>query len=219
MSALANSFKSFSFLRESIWYVGFYEDWYFGNSCFVNDWYSNSCCIQKQEREQTAPCRDNWLTTRRLMTLLGWNHFRLSKPLFFASKWFLSEGACECYLKSCHVLSFFALQVCFEKIYYTFAKEPDKLLWARLREKASPIVGKWLEHLENREVFCVHRPNFLTVSDGLGYKILREWIRCLYINVIDCLFVATSQHINDGKEQMLRLATNQLGLIRVPIVH
>ena len=73
--------------------------------------------------------------------------------------------------------------------------------------------------MERREIVCVHRPKFLTVSAGPGYEILREWIRCLYNNVIDRLCVATSQSINDRREQMLRLDTSQLALIRVPIVH
>ena len=31
-------------------------------------------------------------------------------------------------------MSFYALQVPFEQIYYAFAKKPDKLFWARLTE-------------------------------------------------------------------------------------
>ena len=80
-------------------------------------------------------------------------------------------------------------------------------------------MGKRLEHLDSRETLCVHRPKFLTVSAGPGYKILREWIRCLYNNVIDRLCVATSQSIKDRREQMLRLDTSELALIRVLIVH
>ena len=95
----------------------------------------------------------------------------------------------------------------------------DKLFWARLKEKTFAFVGKGLEHLEKREILCVHRRKFLTVSAGPGYKSLREWIRCLYNNVIDRLCVATSQSINDRGEQMLRLDTSQPNLIRVPIVH
>ena len=50
--------------------------------------------------------------------------------------------------------SFYVLQVSFEQIYYAFAKKPDKLFWARLKEEIFAFVGKWLEHMENRE-FCV----------------------------------------------------------------
>ena len=45
-------------------------------------------------------------------------------------------------LKFCQVMSFFASQVSFEKIYYTFAQEPQKLFWARLKEKTFSFVGK-----------------------------------------------------------------------------
>ena len=110
-------------------------------------------------------------------------------------------------------MSFYALQVSFEHIYYAFAKTPDKLFWTTLKEMTFALVGKRLEHLESRGILCVHRSKFLTVSAGPGYKILREWIRCLYNNVIDRLCVATSQSINDRKEQMFRPDTSQLALI------
>ena len=71
-------------------------------------------------------------------------------------------------------MSFYALQVSFEQIYYAFAKKPDELFWARLKEKFFAIVGKRLEHLESREILCVHRPKLSTVSVGPGYKNLRE---------------------------------------------
>ena len=73
--------------------------------------------------------------------------------------------------------------------------------------------------MESRDILCVHRPKFLTFSAGPGFKILREWIRCLYKIVIDRLFVATSQSTNDRRLETLRLDTNQLVLIRDPIVH
>ena len=88
-----------------------------------------------------------------------------------------------------------------------------------MKEKTFASVGKLLEHLESREILCVHRPNFSTVSAGPGYKVLRDSIRSLYNNVIDRLCVATSQSKNYRREQMLRLDSNQLALIRVPIVH
>ena len=45
-------------------------------------------------------------------------------------------------LKLCRVMCFYALQVSFEKIYYTLTQEPDKLFWARLLEKILAFVGK-----------------------------------------------------------------------------
>ena len=80
-------------------------------------------------------------------------------------------------------------------------------------------MGKYLEHLEGREILCVHRPTLLTVSAGPENKNLREWLRCLYNNVFDRLCEATSQSKNDRREQMLRPDTSQLALIPVPVVH
>ena len=109
-------------------------------------------------------------------------------------------------------MSYYALQISFVQIYYVFAKKPDKLFWARLKEKTFAFVGNSLEHLESREIFCDHRPKLLTISAGPGYKILREWIRCLYINVTDRLCVVTNQSPIDQREQKLHLNTSQLVL-------
>ena len=65
----------------------------------------------------------------------------------------------------------------------------------------------------------VPRPKTLSVSAGPVYKHLREWIRCLYNDVIDCLFVTTTQSKNDRMEGMFRLRTSQRALIRVPYVN
>ena len=115
-------------------------------------------------------------------------------------------------------MSFNALQVSFEQSYYAFAKKPDKFFWAGLKEKIFAITGKGYEHLESRKNFEVHRPKLLTVSVGPGYKILSEWIRCLYNNVIDRLCVVTNQSTNDQKERTLHLHTIQLVLNQDPTV-
>ena len=107
-------------------------------------------------------------------------------------------------------MSFYALQVNSEQIFYAFPKKLDELFWARMKEKTFAFVGKWLEHLESREILFVHRPTFLTVSAGPGIKTSREWIRCLYNNVINCLSVTTKQSTNDEREQTLHLDTSQL---------
>ena len=67
-------------------------------------------------------------------------------------------------------MSFHALQVSFEQIYYAITKKPDELFWARLKEKTFSFVGNGLEHLESREILCVHRPKVLTVSAGPDTK-------------------------------------------------
>ena len=115
-------------------------------------------------------------------------------------------------------MSFHALQVSCEKIRYTFEQEHDKLFRATLKEKSFAFVGKRMDYLESIETLCVHRPIFFIVSAGPVYKILRESIPCLYNNVIERLFVATSQRIDDRREQILRADTIKLDLIRVPIV-
>ena len=45
-------------------------------------------------------------------------------------------------LKFYHVMSSYALQVSFVQNYYALAKKPNKLFWARLKEKTSAFVGK-----------------------------------------------------------------------------
>ena len=41
-------------------------------------------------------------------------------------------------------MSFYALQFSFEQNFYKIAEEPDKLYWAKLKEKTAAIVGKRL---------------------------------------------------------------------------
>ena len=104
-------------------------------------------------------------------------------------------------------MSFYVLQDSFEKIYYTFAQEPDKRFWTRLKEKTFALVEKQLQQLESRDFLCVHCLNALTVSAGPGYETSREWFQCLYNNVIDRLFLATSHLSTDRRKQILRLDT------------
>ena len=90
-------------------------------------------------------------------------------------------------------MSFYVLQVSFQRFYYAFAKKLDKLFSARLKEKTFAFVGKRLEDLESRKIVCVHRPKFLTVSAGPVNENLSEWMQSLYKNVINRLCMATSQ--------------------------
>ena len=118
----------------------------------------------------------------------------------------------------CNVMFFYTLQVSYEQIFYAFAKKPDKLFWARLKEKIFAFVGKRLKHLENEEILCVHRPKGLNVSADPAYKILRECVRCLYSNVTNRLCVATNQSTNDQREQTLHLDNSQPVLNQDPAV-
>ena len=140
--------------------------------------------------------------------------------LFFASKWFLSERAIQFRFEILVSWCFFStLQVSLAKVYYTFAQEPDKFFWARLKKK---LLHLWESDWNTwrKERFCLFVVQGLWLMQPVrDIKLLGEWIRCLYSNVIDRLFVATSQSINDLRVQMLRRGTSQLALIRVPLVH
>ena len=70
-----------------------------------------------------------------------------------------------------------------------------------------------MEDLECKEILCVHRPNSSIVSARPIYKTLRGWIGCLYNNVVDRLFGATSQSTNNLRVQMMPHNTNQQSLI------
>ena len=105
-------------------------------------------------------------------------------------------------------MSFYALQVSLEKIYYTFVEEPHKRFWTRLKENAFAFVKKYLEHLESWEILCVHRSKILDVSAVPGFKNFREGIRCLFNNVFDRLFEETSQSTNDLWVHTLRQSTS-----------
>ena len=65
-------------------------------------------------------------------------------------------------------MPFHALQVSFEKIYYTFTAEPDKFFWGRLKENTFGFVEKRLDHLDRKKTLCVHRPKLFTISVGPG---------------------------------------------------
>ena len=68
-------------------------------------------------------------------------------------------------------MSFYGLQVSFEQVYYAFAKKPDKLFWTRLKKVNFAFAGKQLEHLESREILCIHRPKSLIALNDRENKI------------------------------------------------
>ena len=113
-----------------------------------------------------------------------------------------------------HVMFLYILHVSSEKYYYAFAGKPDKFFCTRVKENDFPFAGKRLEHLENREILCVQRPKILIFSVDPVNKSLRECIRCLYNNVVDRLFQATSKSTNDRRVQTLWLDIIQLALIQ-----
>ena len=116
-------------------------------------------------------------------------------------------------------MSFYALQVLFELIVYAIEKKPVKLFWTTLMEMSFALVGKRLEHLESGEILCLHRPKISFASSVHGKNFLKEWIQSLCSNVVDHLFVATSQSTNDRRSQTMNLKPNHLALSRDPSVH
>ena len=78
--------------------------------------------------------------------------------------------------------------------------------------------GKQLEHLESRDILCIHRQKSLNALNVREIKNLTEQIHCLCNNVIYRLSAATNQSTNDQREQTLHLNTTQLALIQDPTV-
>ena len=78
------------------------------------------------------------------------------------------------------------------------------------------FAGRRLEHLESREILCVHRPKTLNALNVQEYKVLTEQNHCLCNNVVYRLSAATNQSTNDQTEQTLHLNTSQLALNQDP---
>ena len=76
-------------------------------------------------------------------------------------------------------MSFYPLQVSFEKIYYVFREKLDTLFGTRLKEKTFSIAGNSLEQCESREILCFKNPKIHVFSAGQRYKTLNEWGRGL----------------------------------------
>ena len=81
------------------------------------------------------------------------------------------------------------------------------------------ICGKMIGSLGEWRDFVLWSSENFNFLAGTGYKILEEWIRCLYNNVTERLLVATSQSTNDRRVQTLRVDTNQVALIQVTLLH
>ena len=114
-------------------------------------------------------------------------------------------------------MSFYGLQVSF-CLQVAFAEKRDKLFWARLKKVNFAFAGKRLEHLESKEVLCVHRPKSLNALTVRENEILTEKIHCLCNNVVYRLSAATNHSTNDQREQTLHLNTSQLALNQDPTV-
>ena len=72
----------------------------------------------------------------------------------FASNLYVLETIVEICFETLPRDVFLCLQVSIEQIYYALAKKPDKLLWARLKEKTFAFMGNdWNRGRVER--FCV----------------------------------------------------------------
>ena len=80
------------------------------------------------------------------------------------------------------------------------------------------FVAKRMEHLESREILCVHSPKSLNALNIRERKILTEQIHCLCNNVIYRLSAVTNQSTNDQREQTLHLDSSQPALNQDPTV-
>ena len=115
-------------------------------------------------------------------------------------------------LRFCHVMSFYALQISFEEIYYAFAERPDKLFGTRLKQNTFEFAGKSLDYLASGKFLFFRCSEFL-IASTVRVKKVKEWIQFLYRDVMDHLFVATSQSTIDRWEHLLRFHTSEIALI------
>ena len=163
-----------------------------------------------QRREQTAPNQDKWLMTGGVISDARTSLLCFQLIVFRESN--------RTPFRNCVMWCLFMLCI-FPWRWFTIHSHRNLInSWARLKDKTFAFVGIILEHLESWEVLCSSSRKFDCFSRS-GIKILRELIRCLYNNVIDRLFVATSQSTNDRRLQTLSPDINQKALIHDPTVH
>ena len=140
-----------SFLSESIWYVWFSEGKYFGSSCFVTDQLIKLLLYTEAGTRRNCSKSKHAVNDGGVITLMSCKPFseaRMSLLCFqvvrFGDKsrtsfWYF---AMRCLFMLCRFL--------LSRFFFNSKKKSDKLLRARLKEKISAFVGKWLEHLESR---------------------------------------------------------------------
>ena len=201
--------------------MGLFSARYFGKSCFVTVWVFKLLLLYTEAGpEQTAAYHDNWLKTRGVKTFMCCNLFSDDRASLLCFQVILFRGNIRTSLWKFVTLRLSKL-CSFPLRRFTLNSQRN------LRVSFRQDWRKRLPHLWEKDwntcrvekicVFIVQE--FLVNSVRPGYRTLREWIRCSFNNEINCLFVATSLSKNDRREQMIRLDTSQLALIRVPIKH
>ena len=158
-----NRFLFISFISESVWYVGFYKIDTLELPALQLTGFWNSWCIDKEEREQTAPCQDRVLMTEEKMTFISCKPFSESTTSLLCFQVISFRENHWSSLWNFVTLWFFCFAgFLWENVLYI----PDKLFRARLKEKTFAFLEKRLENLESREILCIHRIEIVTVSAG-----------------------------------------------------
>ena len=80
--------------------------------------------------------------TGEVITFMRYNPFPDARTSLLCLQMIFLERAIKLRFEILSVDVCNALQVSFEKTYYTFVEEVDKLLWEKLTEKAFAFVGK-----------------------------------------------------------------------------
>ena len=129
-------FVCFSFLSQTVWYVGFCSIWYFGGSCFVTDSVFKLLLFYTE-----AVITKNCSESKQMVFDRKNNNFYEFQPVFGCQNVssLISIYSCRTeqklfVLKFCHVMSFYVLQVSFENIYYRIAEVIENLFWTWLIE-------------------------------------------------------------------------------------
>ena len=155
-------------LSGTIWLVGFCWNWCFESFRFVIDCVVEALLYTEAKLGGNAPCQDKLISTKEVRTFYSWKPFsdvktRTSLPCFqvvvFRNHIRISirTFATWCLFMLCR----------FHSSILTFAKKPDHFIWTRLKELVFALARKQLEHLEKKEMLCVHRPKALNVSTAL----------------------------------------------------
>ena len=88
--------------------------------------------------------------------------------------------------------------------FIVFAEKPDERFWLLDKTEGNDfaLAGKQLGHFEVWEVLCAQRLKTLRASIVREYEIMREWIQYKSSNVVDRLFVVTSQSMIDRRKHV-----------------
>ena len=95
--------------------------------------------------------------TAGVTTFTSFENFRMPEDLKEHFSCSFQNEVVNLARKFFHLMSFCSLQFSLKQFYYAFPEKYVTFLWARLRERTLAIAEKRLEHIEIRDIFCVHR--------------------------------------------------------------